>query len=78
MSELDLTQADAKCSTDSASVRLMKKWLEIGEGDIKVVALKGIQTDVVEMWAQAMRDKGVKILGKQEQGDRVVYLVHLP
>jgi predicted metalloenzyme YecM len=78
LSELDLTQADAKCSTDSASVRLMKKWLEIGEGNIKVIALKGIQTDTLEMWAQAMADKGVKILEKQENGDRVIYLVHLP
>jgi len=30
------------------------------------------------MWAEAMKEKGVKILSKSDEGDKIVYKVYLP
>ncbi len=43
MEELDLTKAESGCGANSASVRLLKFWLEVGGNrEIKVIAQKGI------------------------------------
>jgi hypothetical protein len=57
----------------------MRFWLsEGGNQEVEIIAVKGVQSDQVEMWAEAMRDKGVKILSKSDEGDKVIYRVYLP
>jgi hypothetical protein len=57
----------------------MRFWLsEGGNQEVEIIAVKGVQADQVEMWAEAMKDKGVKILSKQDEGDKVIYKVYLP
>jgi hypothetical protein len=57
----------------------MRFWLsEGGNQEVEIIAVKGVQADQVEMWAEAMKDKGVKILSKLDEGDKVIYKVYLP
>jgi hypothetical protein len=57
----------------------MRFWLsEGGNQEVEIIAVKGVQSDQVEMWAEAMKDKGVKILSKSDEGDKVIYRVYLP
>jgi|ECHhosMinimDraft_1075155.scaffolds.fasta_scaffold00022_7 hypothetical protein len=78
MEVLDLLHSDAKCGADSPSMRILTKWVQMGAGELKVIALKGIQTDVVDMWIQTFQDKGVKLKEKREEGNTVIYLLELP
>jgi hypothetical protein len=57
----------------------MRKWLETGGNrEIKVLATPGAQEDQVEMWAQAMKEQGVKIVSKEKVDAKVTYLIYLP
>jgi len=77
--ELDLTVADTKCGSDSPSVRIMRFWVEVGgDKDVVIKALKGVQVDQVEMWSLAMEEKGVKVLEKKDEGNVMIYKIHLP
>ncbi|BDC18150.1 hypothetical protein [Acidianus sp. HS-5] len=79
MKELDLTKQSGGCGSNTPSVSLMKFWLEIGGNqEVKIIALQGVQADQVEMWAMAMQEKGVKILNKEFNEDKVIYTVYLP
>ncbi|ABP94781.1 MULTISPECIES: hypothetical protein [Metallosphaera] len=77
--EVDLTKQSGGCGANSPAVTLMKFWLETGGNrDIKVFATPGVQADQVDMWAMAMSDQGVKILKKDNEDGKVVYIIHLP
>jgi len=79
MKVLDLRQSDTKCGNNSPALSIMRFWLsEGGNQEVEIIAVKGVQSDQVEMWAEAMRDKGVKILSKSDEGDKVIYRVYLP
>jgi len=79
MKVLDLRESDTKCGSSSPALSIMKFWLsEGGNQEVEIIALKGIQADQVEMWAEAMKEKGVKILDKNDEGDKIVYKVYLP
>lgn len=79
MKVLDLRESDTKCGSSSPALSIMKFWLsEGGNQEVEIIALKGIQADQVEMWAEAMKEKGVKILDKKDEGDKIVYKVYLP
>ncbi|BFH73635.1 hypothetical protein SJAV_15790 [Sulfurisphaera javensis] len=79
MKVLDLRQSDTKCGSNSPALSIMRFWLSEGGGqEIEIIALKGLQADQVEMWAEAMKEKGVKILSKSDEGDKIVYKVYLP
>lgn len=76
---LDLRQSDTKCGSSSPALTIMRFWLsEGGNQEVEIIAVKGVQADQVEMWAEAMKDKGVKILSKLDEGDKVIYKVYLP
>ncbi len=79
MDELDLTKADTRCGADSPSIRLLRFWLEVGGNkEIRVVALRGVQEDQVDMWITAMNEKGVRLVNKASEKDKVVYTIFLP
>lgn len=79
MKVIDLRQSDTKCGSNSPALTIMRFWLgEGGNQEVEIIALKGIQADQVEMWAEAMKEKGVKILSKSDEGDKIVYKIHLP
>lgn len=77
--EIDLSKETGGCGANAPAVVLMKKWLELGGNrEIKVLATPGVQVDQVEMWAEAMKEQGVKILSKEERDGRIVYSIYLP
>ncbi|ACP34412.1 conserved hypothetical protein [Sulfolobus islandicus Y.G.57.14] len=79
MEELDLTKAESGCGANSASVRLLKFWLEVGGNrEIKVIAQKGSQEEQVNMWIGLMSEKGVKLVDKKDEKDKIVYTIFLP
>jgi len=79
MKVLDLRESDTKCGSNSPALSIMRFWLgEGGNQEVEIIALKGIQADQVEMWAEAMKEKGVKILDKNDEGDKIIYKVYLP
>ncbi|QGA53576.1 hypothetical protein GFS03_02685 [Sulfolobus sp. E5-1-F] len=79
MEELDLTKAESGCGANSASIRLLKFWLEVGGNkEIKVIALKGSQEEQVNMWIDVMSEKGVKLVDKKDEKDKIVYTIFLP
>ena len=79
MKVLDLRQSDTKCGSNSPALSIMRFWLsEGGNQEVEIIAVKGVQSDQVEMWAEAMKDKGVRILSKNDEGDKVIYRVYLP
>ena len=79
MKVLDLRQSDTKCGSNSPALSIMRFWLsEGGNQEVEIIALKGIQSDQVELWAEAMKERGVKILDKRDEGDKIIYKVYLP
>jgi ABC-type metal ion transport system substrate-binding protein len=77
--EIDLTKETGSCGANAPAVVLMRKWLETGGNrEIKVLATPGAQEDQVEMWAQAMKEQGVKIVSKEKVDGKVTYLIYLP
>ena len=79
MKVLDLRESDTKCGSSSPALSIMRFWLgEGGNQEVEIIALKGIQADQVEMWAEAMKEKGVKILDRNDEGDKIIYKVYLP
>ena len=79
MKTIDLRQSDTKCGSSSPALSIMRFWLsEGGNQEVEIIAVKGVQADQVELWAEAMKERGVKILEKRDEGDKVVYRVYLP
>ena len=79
MKVLDLRESDTKCGSSSPALKIMNFWLsEGGNQEVQIIALKGVQADQVEMWAEVMKERGVKILDKNDEGDKIVYKVYLP
>ncbi|BCU67707.1 hypothetical protein HS7_11440 [Sulfolobales archaeon HS-7] len=78
METLDLREADAKCGADSPSARLMKKWVEVGGGVLSIIAVEGVQSDAVDMWIEAFKPSGLKLISKDKGEGVVKYVVELP
>ncbi|WP_338603457.1 hypothetical protein V6M85_04360 [Sulfolobus tengchongensis] len=79
MEELDLTKAGTGCGADSPAIRLLRFWLEVGGNkEVKVIAIKGSQESQVEMWLNMMSEKGVKLINKIDEKDKIVYTIFLP
>jgi len=79
MKVLDLRECDTKCVVVLQCYKyneILFRWR--GNQEVEIIALKGIQAGQVEMWAEAMKEKGVKILDKNDGGDKIVYKVYLP
>lgn len=79
MEELDLTKADTRCGSDSPAIRLSRFWLEVGGNkEVRVIALRGVQEDQVNMWLMAMSEKGVRLINKKSENDKIIYTIFLP
>lgn len=75
---LDLTKEDANCGTNSPSARIMTRWVQMGKGELEVIAQRGVQSDQVEMWIEAFKDSGVKLKERKEIDGNFVYTIELP
>ncbi|AHC51398.1 hypothetical protein SUSAZ_05110 [Sulfolobus acidocaldarius SUSAZ] len=80
MESLDLTTDVEKgtCESGSTYMSLLRFWLEVGGNkEVKVIAWKGRQEGQVDNWVSQMADKGVKIVDKKINNEKVTYIIYL-
>jgi predicted site-specific integrase-resolvase len=75
---LNLIRENEVCSSNNVNFHLMRVWLEVGNGYIKVLCRKGEQEKLVSDWVKMLKERGANIISRSEDVNRVTLVVKLP